>query len=129
MYAQGYSVIHGVNVISSNDGSRPLHGNGGGIFSKGEVLTYAYNSSGNIDILLIADVPILDVRRASTNVPQPHLEYSGDRRRRYHDHGPAPLANPRNRMSKVQQQCVIGAVKGDCVVVPAASVRRNQCKA
>lgn len=123
MYAQGYSVIHGINVISSNDGSTPLHGNGGGIFSKGEVLTYGYNSTGDIDVLLIADVPILggDVRRASKNVPQSNREYSRVRRRRRDlDQGSATLANLRDRTSQVQQQCVIGAVEGDCVVVSAA---------
>lgn len=96
MYAQGFSVIHGINVISANDGSVPKHGNGGGIFSKGEVLEQAYNSTGHIDEVLVADVPILggDEKRPSMKALQ-----------------------PRDRMDQVQQTCTIGAVVGDCVLV------------
>jgi len=56
MLQQGYSRLHGINLIGANSGNK--YNNGAGIFSNGKVLAQAYNFFDDIDEVLIADVPI-----------------------------------------------------------------------
>lgn len=63
-WQQGFAVANKVNLIAANNGASQFQpgigpsGNGGGIFISGKVLTQAYDFNEDLDMLLVADVPI-----------------------------------------------------------------------
>jgi len=63
-WQQGFAVANKVNLIAANNGASQFQpgigpsGNGGGIFVSGEVLTQAYDLNKDLNVLLVADVPI-----------------------------------------------------------------------
>lgn len=71
-WQQGFAVANKVNLIAANNGASQFQpgigpsGNGGGIFAAGKVLTQAYDLNKDLNVLLVADVPIKIEDKKST---------------------------------------------------------------